>query len=231
MPECIDTGTYAAIGATTTLGKLYLPNNGVEMYRANGALWAPFGPSLAFVEPVSGDFSWINQGAATLDTTHGGIQLYSPVSGGTWDLHMRVKSAPSTPYSISAAFLMNGAYGVGPLAGLVWRQSSDGKLVGFFRYMNAATYEVTKFTDETTLSANYVSLLMSERDTLHFLRIADDGASRTCAYSLDGRHWTQVHTVGRTDFLTADQVGFVVGVNVATAGFCMTATLLSWEES
>jgi hypothetical protein len=44
--------------------------------------------------------------------------------------------------------------------------------------------------------------------------------------SADGQHFMAIHTVGRTDFLTADEVGIVV--NSQNATFAAAGTLLSW---
>jgi hypothetical protein len=47
--------------------------------------------------------------------------------------------------------------------------------------------------------------------------------------STDGQNFKVIHTVGRTDFLTADQVGFFVNdqSNTIAAGM----TLLSWKQA
>jgi hypothetical protein len=62
-----------------------------------------------------------------------------------------------------------------------------------------------------------------------FFRIADDGANRISSISTDGINFRVIHTVARTDFLTADQVGFFVNCQETTWDAGMT--LLSWKEA
>jgi hypothetical protein len=46
---------------------------------------------------------------------------------------------------------------------------------------------------------------------------------------VDGVLWTALHTVGRTDFITPNQVGFYVNAANATWGIGMF--LVHWEET
>jgi hypothetical protein len=62
-----------------------------------------------------------------------------------------------------------------------------------------------------------------------FIRIADNGTNRLCSYSVDGQNWFQFHSVGRTDFLTATEVGFFA--NDASNTYECGITLLSWKEA
>jgi hypothetical protein len=60
-------------------------------------------------------------------------------------------------------------------------------------------------------------------------RAADNSTNRICSYSVDGQNWFVFHTVGRTDFLTADEVGFYIDVENATFGTGIT--LIHWAEA
>lgn len=57
----------------------------------------------------------------------------------------------------------------------------------------------------------------------------DDGTNRICSLSNNGRNWWVFHSVGRTDFLTADHVGFYVSDNGSSRATGLT--LLSWRQS
>jgi hypothetical protein len=46
-------------------------------------------------------------------------------------------------------------------------------------------------------------------------------------FSPDGQSWVLIHSVGRTDFLTADEVGFYVRADFASGQACMM-NLLGW---
>ena len=220
---------YASIPAAATAGRVFLPTDGVSMYRDSGSAWAPWGPLFPCTPPVDGDFSWVNQGGASVDTTYGGIYLLAPANSGE-SLRIRIKTAPATPYTVTAAFLpqlVNINY---QRAGLCWRQSSDGKVVMAY-LLNAATattYQVDKFNTATSPNSVYATWATNQTG-LTFIRITDDGTDRVVSYSTDGQHWVQLHTIGRTDFMTADQVGFFAADDSNSLPAAMT--LLSWKET
>ncbi len=230
------TGTVAARPAAARDGLIYLPNDGHSIYRDTGSAWGPWGPMFPLTEPVDGDFSWVNQGGASVATTFGGIYLAAPASV-TTDYRMRVQSAPSTPYVITAVLLTTfirrrGSPASANSCGLVFRQSSDGKLANIIFYLDTALnqcVDVAKYTDENTFSAFYVGNNVVLTQGLMHLRIADNGTSRITSMSCDGQNFIALHTVGRTDFMTADQVGFFVNVNDASIG--AGVTLIHWKET
>jgi hypothetical protein len=224
---CVLTDDYAARPAAGSACRLFLPGDGVAQYRDTGLSWGCWGPLFPFTEPVNGDFSWVNQGGASVDATNGGVYLYAPAGVGN-QLRIRVMSAPATPYVVTAAFLSMNVYtgATGTAHGLLWRQSSDGKLATFHLGGTANTIFSSKWTNETTFSATYAQMNMSTT-ALTFMRIADDGTDRYCYYSEDGQHWLELHSVGRTDFLTADQIGFF-GLT-QSASFGHGVTLLHWQ--
>lgn len=229
------TGTEAAIPAAGTAGNLYLPNDGYWLQRDSGAAWVPWGPLFPLTDPsLAGISTWVNQGGASVDTTSGATTLTAPAAAGD-NIRLRVKTAPATPYVITARLTASGAPGASSW-GLAFRQSSDGKLHlllcgGSVSGGTPGIFSI-KFTNPTTFSASYASTLGFNLNTGFppaFLRIADNGTNRTVSYSMDGVNFTEYHTIGRTDFLTADQVGFFA--NAASSTLAATATLLSWKET
>jgi hypothetical protein len=62
-----------------------------------------------------------------------------------------------------------------------------------------------------------------------WLRLEDDGTNRKAHYSIDGQVFRLLHSVGRTDYLTADEIGFCWEGNHASATF--NGRLLSWKEA
>lgn len=228
MADCILTGTFASIPAASNAGQLYLPSDGFCVYRDSGSAWVPWGPLFPNVAPDDGDFSWVNQGGASVDTTYGGIHLIAPAGAGI-NLRVRVKSIPSVPYVVTALVLVASHNNFWGRLGLVFRQSSDGKI----QTLNVGTnaIEVLKYTDATTYSANYAArtIVPNKAPQLLWLRLEDDNTDRKCYWSTNGQNWHTVHSVGRTDFLTADQVGFYA--NAENATYPAHITLLSWEET
>jgi hypothetical protein len=228
--------TVANLPAAATAGRVFLPTNGYYLYRDNGASWDTWYNGRQVTEPVDGDFAWINQGGASVSITNGGIYLSSPASAST-NLRIRKKAAPSTPYTITAQVIPSYSVSHADM-GVLFRQSSDGKL-HTFRFSAATGIAATavrsrKLTNETTVSSDY-NLVTGAADipifisTPFWMRIADDGANRILSYSVDGYNFVTVLTIGRTDFLTADEVGFFA--NSVNASLACGITLLSWEEA
>lgn len=219
------TGAHGAEPAAER-NDLYLVNDGAWLERYSGARWMPYGGFLPFTAPVPGDFAWINQGTATLDTTYGGMYLYAPFAG--QNTRMLKQSAPATPYTITAA--IRPSVGGNNYSGVCWRQSSDGKEILFYIGRSLSIYRLylTKFTNPTTYNSDYTNAYLNIDAALIYLRLEDDGTNRKCHWSLDGQHFHQFYSVGRTDFLTADEVGFFADCNQAAGGDAATH-LLSWE--
>ncbi len=116
--------------------------------------------------------------------------------------------------------------------GLCLRESSSGKLLVFALDSNASNLlelAVFKYTDESTFSANYLAHTPVLPSSPMFMRIKDDGTNRISQYSTDGQHWITMHSVGRTDFLTPNEAGFLIGSSDNTWDCGMT--LLSWSEA
>lgn len=224
----VQTGALASIpAADQRVGDLYVPNDGLSVYRWSGSAWVPWGPVFPFADPALQTFSWVNQGAASVATAAGGVYLLAPAASGD-NLRIRKKAAPATPYTITGCFLFR-PQAITAMVGLCFRQSSDGKL-HILECLQAAngTIESAKWGGPTSFSAVYVSQTGLAVAGLLWLRIADDGSSRICSTSPDGQNWQALHTVGRTDYLTADEVGFLANSN--SASFDAATTLLSWKE-
>jgi len=228
--DCVVPGLYDNIPLPEKTGKLYFPTNKAgNIARDNGASWDYYGMLHKLVPPVAGDFAWVNQGGASYDATYGPLQFQS-IAGAGNNLRILKKAAPATPYSITIFYTAMHWNGVQSRVGFVWRQSSDGKLVTVATKGLTNSYENSKWTDPTTFSANYQSFSLAQFSSpdIMWLRMSDDGVNRTVEYGPDGINWREYHTVGRTDFLTADEVGIVVNANHASIACSML--LLSWEE-
>jgi len=202
---------------------------------ADGTSGPTVGP--AFTAPVDADFSWVNQGAASVSTGDQGILLSVPATAAD-SLRLRMKNAPATPYTITAAFFATAGVNAasGASYGLVFREAATGELHTMLACVSpTGILSSSKFSSATAFSAHYTSTTQSamnipqSRIPIMWLRITDDGANRLTYYSLDGYDFVQYTTVGRTDFLTADQVGFFC--NSRDAAVAAKVRLLSWLES
>lgn len=183
--------------------------------------------------PVDGDFSWINQGGAAVVASGGTIFLSAPVDAGATNWRIRKKAAPATPYTITAVFLRTGLTVDYTQFGLLFRNAGSGLIHNFSVQFNSAVppgllLNSAKYSSPTAFSATYLSTQFIIGRTI-LLRIADNGTSRICSVSPDGVNWIPYHTVGRTDYFTADEVGF--GLDVSNTTFPSGITLVSWIQA
>ena len=225
-----DSSQWQRLAAGTS--GFFLKTNGAS---ANPA-WAAAGGSAyypAFTAPVDGDFAWINQGSATVTVNaNGGIRLRAPASA-TTSMRVRKKSAPSTPYTITACVLVDLGHFAFLKAGLCFRQSSDGKLITMSvlrsNVITDSKFESEDMTSATVSSAANANITNTTGVGPFWLRIADNGTNRILSYSIDGYNFEQLLSEANTTFLTADEVGFFA--NSITASTYAALTLLSWAES
>lgn len=204
-----------------------------EWVKVSG-VWRPIVDGVVGVEVPTTGWSWVNQGAAAVDESKGAIHLSTP-SSASLNQRMRVRVVPGTPYTITACVVLGTGFSTTAsnfaLAALVFRASGAGTHItfGFTWNYNAggSTYSLTssKYNSATSFNSNYFDYKVSVQHKI-WLRLQDTGANRVCSWSPDGRNFHTVHTIGRTDFLTADQVGICVEGSNNTAAI----TLLSWEQ-
>lgn len=185
------------------------------------------GGFVTLVPPDDSTFSWANQGGASVVATSGaGVYLIGPHSAGD-NLRMRVLAVPSTPYTITMACIPNLPYINGASCGLLLRDSASGKIHTVSYLGTPFEIDVLKYTNPTTLSAAYTTLTFQINGPYLWFQITDDGTNRVSRMSLDGVNFRQLHTVGHTDFLTPDQIGFYVDADQNTVDVAMM--VVSWK--
>ena len=181
-----------------------------------------------YLPPKYYQFSWVNRGRATIDTTYGALYLSTPASS-VDSLRLLVK-AISSPDTIVACFnpqIYSPSYAQ---AGLCWRDSSTKKFVVFAYYSQSGggNLAVQKYDSSTHYNSIYGSATPIQLAGDVWMMIVDDGANRKCYWSEDGRYWSLYHTISRTDFMTPNQVGFFVNANNSSYG--AAATFKTWDE-
>lgn len=227
-PEEISLGANLSMSGTT-LNAVGPGGGGVVavdgFYLDDGSnVYGPtFGP---FVRPVDGDFAWINQGSASLDTASGIFLLGTATAGPS--IRIRKKAAPgSTPYTITIAFIPQITANSFASVGFILRQSSDGKVI-LFSVDQDNGFSISKWNSPTSFNVAYSPFTWRAND-ICFMRYEDDGTNRHFYISKDFQHWHQILGHVRTDFMTADEIGFAVKDQNTqqTPGML----LLSWEET
>jgi hypothetical protein len=231
------TTSGAPVSGTFAIGDFVIARDGVIWICTTAGTpgtWARSGAQqsgdigdLPYTAPVLGDFTWVNQGTATATQRGQSIALFAPAVTGT-QIRALVQAAPATPYTITARidplFLLKANL----QAGLCFRDSVGGGLILHSLNGGANNLASQAFTNATTFSSNY--LLTPINTPFGWHRIADNGTNRIYSISTNGYDWVTIHTIGRTDFLTADQVGFFVNPdNDATPNYDAMMAIRSWS--
>jgi len=218
---------FASPPADPSEGDLWFPTNTLSAYRYSGAAWVPWGPIWPVTSPSTAGFAWVNQGTAVETAQNGYIHLLGTT--GT-NVRMRVKAVPARPYTVTVGMLVGAPAQNYAKVGLVWRESATGRLhLHQLQYNGGWNVASSKWTNETTLSANYVAVGAQYQVAVLWLRITEDATNRICHYSFDGYNWFLLHTIARADFLTADQIGYFTDGTSATVAPSMT--IFHWAES
>lgn len=209
--DLIQSGTYANLPASgTDTGETYFFTNSFYSFaRWNGSSWDHFYNGQKVTPPVDGDYSWVNQGSATTDTTYGGVVLYGPSSGSV-NIRARVKTAPSAPYTIRAIFKLIGGSAADASAGICLRDSGTGKIIIINRRISDGTYRVDKYDSATAFNLGYSVTGLNTHSSDTDIKLVDNNTNRLSSAEANGIAAIQFHSVGRTDFLTADQIGYYV---------------------
>lgn len=170
----------------------------------------------AYTPPNLSQFSWLNQDQATAVQRTNGVFMQTPTNNGhLW--RALVKSAPSTPFDVRVAFIAAWQRANYDFVCIVLRESASGKLVtfGVDNYNAYLNLVHSTWNSPTSWNAHYAQFQFNF-STPVWLRLKDDGTTRTCSVSPDGADWVDFMTSGHTDFITADQVGFGIDANSNT---------------
>jgi len=188
------------------------------------------GPIQPFTPPIDANFSWRNQGGASVVTGDYGITMIIP---STSNIHSREIVAPSTPYTITAGFTYatTTPSGGGSIFGLGWANNAAGSyaLLEVQQLFNAqAILTSSKWTSGSVFSAHYLTNDFYFRGPIVWMQASDDGANRIVRFSADGVNFITYHSVARTDFLTPDRV--VWAGNASSASNALL-NLVSWKQT
>lgn len=218
-------GAFSSRPAAGVQGRKYHCTDCPFWYYDNGTTWDKYFGSYPIVTPDNTGFSWDDQGSATLTTTKDMLTI-----GVDGISSFRYKTAPSTPYTVEGGFLMN-CNGLHILdCYLGFRNSVSGKIHTTGLRLNSGDVVLTswKWTTSTVFASSYETANYDyPMGSLLLFKIEDDGVNRNMYVSMDGVNFTLFHSIGRTDFLTADQV--VWGAGSDTASTTMSVSLIHWK--
>ena len=232
------TDTYANIPAASQDGHLFFPTDACCIYRDTGAAWEPWGPVFHVTEPPAAGWSWDNQGAAAVSSTKGGVELYGPSHGANNQLHFYKRAIPAVPYTVTMMIIGNPrapSTGGGWQAvwGIGWRESASGKCIAVQNWASQAQnyIDIVKWNNSATYTAQYGATQtyapLSTGALPPYWRLEDDNTDRIVSFSNDGFHFQEYHSIGRADFMTADEIGICIN----PYQYASAVILLSWEEA
>ncbi|MDH5244858.1 MAG: hypothetical protein OEW98_00290 [Betaproteobacteria bacterium] len=222
---------YGAEPASPAVGDVDLYTNAPLVARYDGSGWQPYGPLVRMTTPPTSGWSWLNQGSSAVSATLGGqlITFAVPTTG----VCGRIRAVPSHPYTITVYLDGSRLQENWASWGVFWYDSGTGKLVvvdnGPAAFPPGLNHlRIYKLTTVSTGYAAYSEIpLMGAQ---HWIRIADNSTNRIVSISHNGQTWSQVHSVSRTDHLTANNVGFGgTDDNAAGTAYNLVSHLLSWE--
>jgi len=220
---------YASPPDSPTEGELWLPSDAPYILRRGASAWNRYGPIMPLFPPCPAiaSLTWVNQDGATATETNGELYM-SHAKDSANELYLLVKALDhSDNYQITVA-VQPDFVAQYHRVGIALRNDTDGKIHGTLlmcrgSYVQACAH---KWNNATSWNNSYVERTIPIAPL--FLRVRDDGTNRISYYSLDGVHFTEYHSVSRTDFVTPTQCGFLIAAENGT--YPVAARFLSWKE-
>jgi hypothetical protein len=178
--------------------------------------------------PALAGFTWVNQGSSTASQNGGAATPILVAIPRTAALNWRLltMSQPSTPYHLSVVFKSGLINSNSSTAGIYFRDSVGGKMIGLEMLAQAgvATVRVQRITNTTTDGSTvFSSALYSSPMSFAFTpsasaiwRIRNDATKLYFDWSFDGYNWSNWYNENVGTWLTPDSVGI--------GGVCATSS-------
>jgi len=228
----------ANLPATANAGDMYYCTDSPYVCRYSGSAWQYFLNGMLVTPPPTTGWTGDNIGTCTVDNLGGFETLIVPQSSSV-QLHLMYRTAPATPYSITAAYKISAPVGGG---GFVGFRDGTGKIIEFIQYINPSngspyitettwTTSTSVVTDQNILSTNGLASYLSA--DIIWAKIRDDGTTLYYYLSRDfGIHWQLFVSYSRTAFFSSGptQVCFGVYNNIAATSpaFSVIASVVNW---
>lgn len=185
-----------------------------------------YGPAYKLTPVVAANFAWLNQGGATV-TDASGVS-YLQVGAQTQNLRARVRTAPATPYTVTALVasefenLLNQEVGIG------FHEIGTGKSQAL-RLTSDWLVCVTNSTALNAIGSNQFST--GRFFSPWWMRIRDDGTNLIFSHSADGINFRQLVSDLRTAQFTTAPDRIMYYVNERSNAQPCGMSVLSWLES
>jgi hypothetical protein len=227
--------TFAARGTCTTNGNVVLFNNSwYESAFCDGSAFHYLLNGFEMKPPdIVATFSTVNLGGASFDSTHG-PGVITNATDASFSVKARVTTVPATPYHVIFAFYTTQNNNTNVMSGLLWRDSTSGKLIIWGPFQAGSSIVAFTMTNPTTFGGTTIfntgpNIPLGAGP--YWIRMGDNGTNRTYDYSIDqGLNWINLDSAIDTGFLTADQVGYFLNGCGACGGTVATnITALHWN--
>jgi hypothetical protein len=177
--------------------------------------------------------TWLNQGSATVSDSATGICIDAPSSGGSANVIGRYMAAPSPPYTFTALIAATrNVIGTGNQVGIGWYDGSAKlHVLSFTISLSQPLFQVGKWTNVTTLSANDFSGATNYFSQPLWMQIKDDGTTVSFAFSQDGKSFLTLFSVAKASgFLGATGYSNIIFFVNPQGGSRTLGTLMSWAQ-
>jgi hypothetical protein len=191
----------------------------------------PDGPgTLAYTVPAQADFSSdvSANGSSSITWTGYGAYVSCPATSG--DAMVGIyRSAPATPYRVTARVRPNYFSQNYTSCGIFFRESSSGKIHRIAYQDGQQQIEVDRYNSWTSYNSADKTAGNSGNTRMGWFQVRNDGTNLTFLAGSDGIGWIQLYQCAVGAFVTPDQVGFGLNGNTQSSGLATSAVLLSWK--
>lgn len=171
---------------------------------------------------------WVNQGTASATTNADGTISLVAALDAAENIRGVFRALPATPWSFKIGFVPHLAGAIDfQNCGIALRDSVSGKMVVFCAYQDAGgsgpLWFVANYNSPTSKNANVLVPKRAIGNGPKYLKIADDGVTRTAAFGDDPYVQKQAaYSVAHASFIVPDQIGIITNNTNATIPLAIT---------
>lgn len=191
-------------------GDTYWSTDTGVMSRYDGSAWQTSFGMLPVTPPVLSSLTGSTSSGSITDTTQG-LAISLNTNASALYFNTTTTSAPLT-----ATVGISGMVSPQNFAeiGLYFKDTVSGKFGSFIiQHSTNLLWTLGKNNADTSFNSNYITTAATETgfpSPIWWFQVKDDNTNRMYRLSMNGMDWFQIFSVGRTDFLTANQYGFIV---------------------
>lgn len=189
------------------------------------------GGAYTLVAPVAADFSTVNQGSATINSTSTAISLYAPANGSI-STKLYVHAVPgSTPYTIEMGIRVSQIVATYIRSGVCLYDSVSGKIISLTIGANGNQLCLETWTNTTTYVTNITgpfSIGAGMAGDLYF-KITDDGTTLTFFHSCDAIQWVQIGSQTRAAHMSNGPTGAGLFIDTNNGTYGAVASMFHYK--